>query len=89
MKKIALISIQKNPTSEDLRQVHRLLSAQTAHVEKIPSRRELFMAITDCGTPKVFRCLRADERSPTNYDSIDGHDAIIYVEVSHDEIQPV
>lgn len=83
MKKIALISICKNPTQEELKQVHRLLSAQTAHVEETPSVGEIFVPVTACGTSQAFQCLRVDEKTIPTCNSIAEHDAIVYAEFSH------
>lgn len=82
MKKIILISIIKNPTPEELKQVHRLLSVQTVHVENIPSAGKLFTPVTACGTSQVFQCLRVDEKTNPVSDSIEAHDAIVYAEFS-------
>lgn len=89
MKKIALISINKSPNREELKQVHRLMSSQTARVEKIPSPGELFTPVTCCGTSQVFLCLRSSENIAPKIDTIDGHDAIVYAEYLHTIAQSV
>lgn len=78
MHKIALIHIMKNPTNNELREIHRLISARTATVEVIPQLGEEFITLEMPLT--IFTCLRLD-RSETNKpkpNSFDGHDATIY-----------
>lgn len=83
MKKAALICIIKDPSSEELKQVHRLLSIQTVSVERPPTAGEDFKPLTDCGRSQVFRCLRVEDKSSPGSDSVDGHEFIIYGEISH------
>ena len=82
MKKVALISINKNPTDEERKAVHRLLSTETVYVEKIPSIGSLFNPDTESGKHRFFHCLRVEDKNKS-LDSIDGHDVIIYAEFSY------
>lgn len=81
MLKIALIRIIKDPSINEVNELHRCLDIKTASVYEIPVQDRLFSVIED--PTIVLYCLRVDDRMGMNLSPclIEGHDAVVYAEL--------
>ncbi|WP_426787914.1 hypothetical protein [Xanthomonas campestris] len=78
MHKIAFIQINKNPSSAELKELHRLLDAGTATVGDLPQVGDYFSIVEN--PLIVYECLRLDKSETTKLTPhpFEGHEATIY-----------
>ena len=78
MHKIALIHISSNPSSAELKELHRLLDAGTATVEGLPQVGDFFSIIENPSI--IYKCLRIDKSETIKLTPhpFEGHEATIY-----------